>query len=172
MTKNVKLIYDLIQKDLKARGWDELAITEAIAECERERQKIGADDNTLCVKEMSYLSQESLQKVAQQMDNKKHKTNILIRLKNWVVNLAKGYWRLNWEAKIGILFLIPSIIVAIIVIVYLLFISFGSNDFYFDYFPDICIGVMNFVFYDNNSNMYLGMMAIAGAYLIKGNLKK
>lgn len=82
MTKNVKLIYDLILKDLKARGWDEVQIAEAIAECERERQNIGADDNTICVKEMSYLSQESLQKVAVQMNVKKPKTNILIRLKN------------------------------------------------------------------------------------------
>lgn len=171
MTKNVKLIYDLIQKDLKARGWDDLAIAEAIAECERERQKIGADDKTICVKEMSHLSQESLQIVAEQMNVKKPKTNILIRLKNWVVNLAKGYWRLNWEAKIGILFLIPSIVVAIIVILYLLVIGFGFADFYYDYFPKGCQEIMGFVFYDVN-NVYLGLMAIAGVYLIKGNLKK
>ena len=38
MTKNVKLISDLIQKDLKAQGWDDEAIAEAIAESQRERQ--------------------------------------------------------------------------------------------------------------------------------------
>lgn len=31
MTKNVKLIYDLIQKDLKEKGWDNEAIAEGIA---------------------------------------------------------------------------------------------------------------------------------------------
>ena len=62
MKSNVNLIYALIQKDLKAEGWDDVSIAEAIAECQRERQATGADDSTICVKEMSYLSQESLQK--------------------------------------------------------------------------------------------------------------
>ena len=70
MTKNVKLIYELIQKDLKARGWDDEAIAEAMAESQRERQATGADDNTICVKEISYLSQESLQKVTKQLNRK------------------------------------------------------------------------------------------------------
>ena len=65
MTKNVKLIYDLIQKDLKAKGWDEVSIAEAIDECQRERQA-----KTICVKEMSYLSEESLQIVATQLNKK------------------------------------------------------------------------------------------------------
>ena len=70
MTKNVKLIYDLIQKDLKAKGWDNEAIAEAIAESQRERQSTSADDKTICVKEMSYLSEESLQIVATQLNKK------------------------------------------------------------------------------------------------------
>lgn len=70
MTKNVKLIYDLIQKDLKAKGWDNEAIAEAVAESQRERQSTGADDKTICVKEMSYLSEESLQIVATQLNKK------------------------------------------------------------------------------------------------------
>ena len=70
MTKNVKLISDLIQKDLKAQGWDDEAIAEAIAESQRERQATGADDKTICEKEMSYLSQESLQTVAKQLNQK------------------------------------------------------------------------------------------------------
>ena len=110
MTKNVKLIYDLIQKDLKAQGWEDEAVTEAIAESQRERLATGADDKTICVKEMSYLSQESLQLLASMMDNKQVKGNIFIRTKNRFVSLAKDFWRLNWEAKIGILFLIPPII--------------------------------------------------------------
>ena len=70
MTKNVKLIYDLIQKDLKAQGWNDSAIAEAIAESQRERKATGADDKTICVKEMSYLSQESLQIVAMKLNRK------------------------------------------------------------------------------------------------------
>lgn len=70
MTKNVKLIYDLIQKDLKAKGWDNEAIAEAVAESQRERQSTGADDKTICVKEMSYLSEKSLQIVATQLNKK------------------------------------------------------------------------------------------------------
>ena len=70
MTKNVKLIYDLIQKDLKAKGWNNEAIAEAVAESQRERQSTGADDKTICVKEMSYLSEESLQIVATQLNKK------------------------------------------------------------------------------------------------------
>lgn len=70
MTKNVKLIYNLIQKDLKAQGWNDSDIAQAIAESQRERQTTGADDKTICVKEMSYLSQESLQIVAKQLNRK------------------------------------------------------------------------------------------------------
>lgn len=36
------------------------------------------------------------------------------KLKNWIVSSAKNLWGLNWEAKIGILFLIPPIIGVII----------------------------------------------------------
>lgn len=70
MTKNVKLIYELIQKDLKAQGWDDEAIAEAIAESQRERQVTGADEKNICVKEMSYLSEESLQIVTKQLNRK------------------------------------------------------------------------------------------------------
>ena len=70
MTKNVKLIYDLIRKDLKAQGWEDEAIADAIAESLRERQTTGADDKTICVKEKSYLSQESIQTVVQQLNQK------------------------------------------------------------------------------------------------------
>ena len=185
MANNVKLIYDLIQNDLKAKGWDEVSIAEAIAECQRERQATGADDNTICVKEMSYLSQESLQKVAEKMDNKKTKGNIFVRLTDWLVNLTKDYWHLNWEAKIGILFLIPPILGVIIFIL-----NFMDADIGFESFPESwnCIypsawgsdSYGDFYGYGWAYGyaatpaipLYLGLMAIAGAYLIKGNLKK
>ena len=192
MKSNVNLIYALIQKDLKAEGWDDVSIAEAIAECQRERQATGADDSTICVKEMSYLSQESLQKIAEQMDNKKTKANIFVRLKNWIFNIAKGYWLLNWEAKIGILFLIPPIIGVIFFILNLMDAQLG-----FESFPDSwnCISASDYG-YDTDSGswgegaygyaygwaygyaatpaipLYMGLMAIAGAYLLKGNLPK
>ena len=87
MTKNVKLIYDLIQKDLKAQGWDDDAIAEAIAEAQRERQTTGADDKTICVKEMSYLSQESLQTVAKQLNQK----NFVERLRPFGEKISTGF---------------------------------------------------------------------------------
>lgn len=171
MANNVKLIYDLILKDLKAKGWDEVAIAEAIAECERERQKIRADDNTICVKELSYLSQESQRRIATQMNDNKNKTNILVRLKDWIVNLAKDYWQLNWEAKIGILFLIPPIFIAIIFILFLLFMGFDSTYIFFKIVPK---GLFKWTIGSNHiaRPLYVGMMAIAGAYFIKGNLKR
>lgn len=171
MANNVKLIYDLIKNDLKAKGWDEVSIAEAIAECQRERQATGADDNTICVKEMSYLSQESLQKVAEKMDNKKTKGNIFVRLKDWLVNLTKDYWHLNWEAKIGILFLIPPILGVIIFI--LTFMDAINSDYGRDSYGDFYGYGWAYGYAATPAiPLYLGLMAIAGAYLIKGNLKK
>ncbi|MDD7405202.1 MAG: hypothetical protein PUG32_04890 [Bacteroidales bacterium] len=108
----------------------------------------------------------------------------MIKIKNWIVNLAKEYWHLNWEAKIGILFLIPPIIGVIIFILNLI-----SADIGFETFPASwnCIydSDYNYDMGDNGAYgwaygyaatpaipLYLGLMAIAGAYLIKDNLKK
>ena len=78
-------------------------------------------------------------------------SKIIVHIKNWIVNILKGYWHLNWEARIGILFLIPPIFGAF---------AFIFNHNYFRYADTPAIP------------LYLGLMAIAGAYLIKGNLKK
>lgn len=83
----VSLIYDLIKKDLTAKGWDEPSIAEAMTECQRERQAAGADEKTICVKEMSYLSQESLQKVAKQLEKK----GIKERVKPIVSKVCTGF---------------------------------------------------------------------------------
>ena len=148
MTKKVKLIYELIQEDLKAQGWDDEAIAEAIAESQRERQATGADDKTICEKEMSYLSQESLQSIAKVMDNKKD--NMFVRIKNWFVSLAKGFWHLNWEAKIGIFFLIPPIIGVLFFILNLMDAQLG-----FESFPDSwnCISASDYG-YDTDSGSW------------------
>lgn len=176
MRKNVDLIYQLIQNDLRAEGWDDESIAEAIAECRRERLSVGADNNTICVKEMSYLSKESLERVSKQINNKKNKPNIFVRFKNWVVKLVKKYRDLNLEAKVGVLFLIPPIIGAILFILNLL-----VTGFVFSSFPNGWNIIYENDYYHSNHAIYavtpaipiyLGLMAVAGAYLIKGNMKK
>lgn len=94
------------------------------------------------------------------------------KLKNWIVSTAKNLWGLNWEAKIGILFLIPPIIGAIMFIIEMFAAGFDLK-----YFPKAWNCIYNV--WDNAAYagtpaipLYLGLMAIAGAYLIKGNLKK
>ena len=111
----------------------------------------------------------------------------------WLINLPKEYLRLNWEAKIGILFLIPPIIGVFIFIFNLFDAGIG-----FESFPESwnCIYGSDYGS-DTDSGawggncaygyaygwaygyaatpaipLYLGLMAIAGAYLIKGNLNK
>ena len=68
------------------------------------------------------------------------------KLKNWIVSSAKNLWGLNWEAKIGILFLIPPILGVIMFICNLLF----SADIGFESFPESwnCISS-----YDYNSHI-------------------
>ena len=99
----------------------------------------------------------------------------------WGANILKSFWLLNWEAKMGILFLIPPIIGVIVFVLNLFDAGIG-----FDSFPESwnCIyGIdTNYGNVDTSWGygfaatpaipLYLGLMAIAGAYLIKGNLKK
>lgn len=97
------------------------------------------------------------------------------KIKTWIVDLAKSYWSLNWEAKIGILFLIPPIIGVFIFIFNLINAGFSLRYFSEGWNYEI-VGV-NFHSSDYSITtpaipLYLGLMAIAGAYLIKGNLKK
>lgn len=127
------------------------------------------------------------------MDNKQAKNNIFIRIKNWFVSLAKDFWHLNWEAKIGIFFLTPPIIGVLFFILNLMDARLG-----FESFPDSwnCIygsdygSDTDFSAWGENCAygyaygwaygyaatpaipLYLGLMAIAGSYLIKGNLQK
>jgi hypothetical protein len=94
------------------------------------------------------------------------------KLKNWIVSSAKNLWRLNWEAKIGILFLTPPIIGVIMFLVELFVAGFDL-----EYFSDAWLCIYSGSDYSSFGAtpaipLYLGLMAIAGAYLIKGNLKK
>lgn len=102
--------------------------------------------------------------------------SILVRIKNWIVNILKGYWHLNWEARIGILFLIPPIFGAFAFIFNLFF----DADIGFEDFPESWNCIYGYDRYGDGYGyaatpaipLYLGLMAIAGAYLIKGNLRK
>jgi len=77
MSKNIDFIYNLIRKDLTAQGWTEKDIEEAIAEAIRERKTCKADDKTLCVKELSLLSDESRQILVSRLNENSIKTHIL-----------------------------------------------------------------------------------------------
>lgn len=165
MSNNVRLIYSLIEQDLKREGWDSTSIAKALAECQKERQITGADDNTICVKELSYLSKESVQKIAAKMDNQKSSTNMFNRFKNGIINIAINYWHQNIEVKIGLLFLFPPTLG-----VFIFILNFIGADIIFGDSP----GSWDWGYEVSNRSIlsYLGLMAIAGAYLIKGNLKK
>lgn len=95
---------------------------------------------------MSYLSQESLLNITLQMSKEKGKTHFFVRFKNWMINFVKKLWNLNWEAKFGVLLVMPAVIF-----------MFNGSQFYRD-IPTLPLSY--------------GLMAIAGAYLIKGNLNK
>ncbi len=99
-------------------------------------------------------------------------------IKNKISTWIKDFRALNCEAKIGLLFLIPPIIG---VLFFVLNILGADLNFYSILESWIC---MNDYEYDLSSSssvvysstpsipIYFGLMAIAGAYLIKGNLKK
>ncbi len=99
-------------------------------------------------------------------------------IKNKVATWIKDFRALNCEAKIGVVFLIPPIIG---VIFFVLNILGADLNFYSiieswncmnDY--ERFLGSSSSVVYSSTPAIpiYLGLMAIAGAYLVKGNLKK
>ena len=105
------------------------------------------------------------------------KKNIFVRLKDWIIGIFKGFWALNLEAKIGILFLIPPIIGVCVFFLDALDANIGFRSF-----PESWNCITSYSYGHHNVDagyaatpampIYLGLMAIAGAYLIKGNLKK
>ena len=95
-------------------------------------------------------------------------------IQNKVATWIKDFRALNSEAKLGILFLIPPIIGVVFFILNLFDAGLG-----FEGFPDSWNCIYDYRLGDAMSYaatpaipIYLGLMAIAGAYLVKGNLKK
>lgn len=95
-------------------------------------------------------------------------------IKNKFETWIKSLKALNGEAKIGILFLIPPIIGVIYFILNLF-----DADLGFEVFPDSWNCIYDYHLGDSMAYaatpaipIYLGLMAIAGAYLVKGNIKK
>ena len=96
------------------------------------------------------------------------------RIKNKISTWIKDFRSFNCEAKIGILFLVPPIVGVIFFILNLF-----DADLGFEGFPDSWNCIYDYHIGESMSYaatpaipIYLGLMAIAGAYLIKGNLKK
>ncbi len=85
--------------------------------------------------------------------------NILKKINKFVTPFRK-FGELNFEAKIGVVLLIPPLSSVLI------FFAMSDMDecFYYDYGSDSIVA--------SNTPLYLGLMAIAGAYLIKGNINK
>ena len=85
------------------------------------------------------------------------------RIWNWFSHILKQLWNLNWEGKIGVILLTPPVLSAIAC----LFNILANNDI---------IAFYDWVYHSSNYSgtpiipIYLGLLAIAGAYLIKGNL--
>ena len=97
-------------------------------------------------------------------------------IKNKISTWIKDFMALNCEAKIGVVFLIPPIIG---VLFFVLNILGADLNFYSILESWICMNEYNLssslsVVYSSTPSIpiYFGLMAIAGAYLIKGNLKQ
>ena len=96
------------------------------------------------------------------------------RIKNKISTWIKDFRSLKCEAKIGVLFLVPPIVGVIFFILNLF-----DADLGFEGFPDSWNCIYDYHIGESMSYaatpaipIYLGLMAIAGAYLIKGNLRK
>ena len=175
MSNKVKQIYSLIQKDLKEEGWDEDAISEAIAECIKERRATGADENTICVTELSYLSKASLDLLTK---NRPIEDKSIGGHKKSLLNLARVMKSQNWRFIVGVLFLIMPVISAFYAIYDLFFdADILSRLYRFDIVARLAIDQYEYhgiilAISVLALLLYLGLMAIAGAILIRGSCFK
>lgn len=90
---------------------------------------------------------------------------ILIRMKDESIKFVIKLWNLNWEAKLGIFILLPPI--------------WSVYSFFFIYdmrrminFTGFSIWIGDYrykTYIEPLAYVYLGLMAIAGAYLIRSN---
>lgn len=126
---NVDFIYQLIRKDLTADGWKQEDIEIAIADCVQERVETGANDNTLCTKELSYLKKDSLQIIAivigknksrlsldKLVDVSKHWLSIILNFVKkafcWLIHVIKillrgifKFFKRIWKYLLGVIIL-------------------------------------------------------------------
>ncbi|MBQ0050103.1 MAG: hypothetical protein KBT12_07730 [Bacteroidales bacterium] len=170
---NLTLLYDLMRRDLRERGLDEQTINNRVGEAMQQRLLAGITPDTLSVGDVSNLSQHSLDLIANKMYNKQKLMGVkdtllqLLRLAGsylWkvlrfiyktVLRVLQWAIRLNAEAKLGLVLLIPPFFGIV-----WYFLNTGIGAYYGDTeHPTMPV-----------TPIYLGLMAIAGAYLVKGNL--
>lgn len=102
------------------------------------------------------------------------KKNIFVRVKDWFVKLLKAFWRLSLDAKIGLIFLISPII---FLINYYIITPDEFDVNVWGWFNGHgkemgATGALCEALCKGMYALFNGLMAIAGAILIKGNLKK
>ncbi len=93
-----------------------------------------------------------------------------MKLKERIINLWRGIRNLNWELILGIILIAPSIVYGLMICDYYL----GDTRFEMHVFN---IGQGQHMLGDipntfSSIPIFLGLLAIAGAYLVKGNLHK
>lgn len=101
------------------------------------------------------------------------KKNIFVRIKDWFIKLLKAFWRLSLDAKIGLFLLLSPI-------AFLLHYFFTPDLidvdvqrwFYLHGKVEAPIYALSEALCKGMVALFNGLMAIAGAYLIKGNFKK
>lgn len=90
------------------------------------------------------------------------KKNIFVRIKNGFVNLVKNIWQLGLDTIIGILLLIPSLVFLV------RFLDYG----YYSTLREIWISSAYGAECIKAVLLFYGLLALAGAYLIKGSFNK
>lgn len=169
--ENLTLLYDLMRRDLHERGLDEQTICTRVGEAMQQRLFTNITPDRLSVGDVANLSQQSLDLIANRMYNKqnsfketfvqlfRHVGLFLSKIARILFKSTRHVFRwalkLNVEAKLGLLLLIPPFFG---IVWYFLNTGIGA------YYGDTDVKTMPV------TPIYLGLMAIAGAYLVKGNL--
>lgn len=94
---------------------------------------------------------------------------ILANVMKWFVNLLKGLWNLNWEAKLGLILLVPPTLAAIRYVQSSLLYSSETEIKIFKFPIDFLEREISIDSCFSMEPVFFGLLAIAGAYLIKGS---